>query len=87
MRKIVRSCFRKASRVIDRLHIRKLACDAVQEMRIMLRWNAIQEANDEMEEAKQKAFLDWLRFMYTLNDYRVSQHGSSGKTSANAAVI
>ncbi len=35
MRKIVRSCFRKASRVIDRFHIQKLACDAVQEMRII----------------------------------------------------
>ena len=54
MRKIVRFCFRKASRVIDRFHIQKLACDAVQEMRIKLRWDAIQEANDEMEEAKQK---------------------------------
>lgn len=43
MRKIVRSCFRKASRVIDRFHIQKLACDAVQEMRIKLRWDAIQE--------------------------------------------
>ena len=36
MRKIVRFCFRKASRVIDRFHIQKLACDAVQEMRIKL---------------------------------------------------
>ena len=51
MRKIVRSCFRKASRVIDRFHIQKLACDAVQEMRIKLRWDAIQEANEKMEEA------------------------------------
>lgn len=54
MRKIVRSCFRKASRVIDRFHIQKLACDAVQEMRIKLRWEAIQEANEEMEETKQR---------------------------------
>ena len=34
MRKIVRSAFPKASRVIDRFHIQKLACDAVQELRI-----------------------------------------------------
>lgn len=54
MRKIVRSCFTKASRVIDRFHIQKLACDAVQEMRIKLRWDAIQEANEAMEEAKGK---------------------------------
>ena len=52
MRKIARTAFPKASRVIDRFHIQKLACDAVQELRIKHRWNAIQQANDEMEEAK-----------------------------------
>ena len=52
MRKIVRHCFPKAKRVIDRFHIQKLACDAVQQMRIAYRWDAIQEANDEMEDAK-----------------------------------
>ena len=52
MRRIVRSSFPKAQRVIDRFHIQKLACDAVQEMRIAFRWEAIQEANDEMENAK-----------------------------------
>lgn len=52
MRKIVRTCFPKAMRVIDRFHIQKLACDAVQEMRIKHRWDAIQEANDAMENAK-----------------------------------
>lgn len=52
MRKIVRHSFPNAKRVIDRFHIQKLACDAVQEMRIAYRWDAIQESNDEMEEAK-----------------------------------
>ena len=52
MRNIVRYSFRKAERVIDRFHIQKLACDAVQEMRIKHRWEAIQEATDEMEEAR-----------------------------------
>src|SRR5574344_3016137 len=52
MRKIVRIAFPKASRVIDRFHIQKLACDAVQELRIKYRWDAIQQWNDEMEEAK-----------------------------------
>ena len=41
MRKIVRSCFPKASRVIDRFHVQKLAYDAIQEMRIAHRWDAI----------------------------------------------
>ncbi len=52
MRKIVRTAFPKASRVIDRFHIQKLACDAVQELRIKHRWDAIQQSNDEMEEAR-----------------------------------
>ncbi|MGG6550193.1 UNVERIFIED_CONTAM: transposase, partial [Prevotella sp. 15_C9] len=33
MRKIVRSSFPNAKRVIDRFHVQKLACDAVQELR------------------------------------------------------
>ena len=52
MRRIVRSAFPKATRVIDRFHVQKLACDAVQELRIKHRWDAIQQANDEMEDAK-----------------------------------
>ena len=43
MRKIVRTAFPKACRVIDRFHIQKLACDAVQELRIKHRWDAIQQ--------------------------------------------
>lgn len=54
MRKIVRTAFPKASRVIDRFHVQKLACEAVQELRVKHRWDAIQQSNDEMEEAKQK---------------------------------
>lgn len=43
MRRIVRRCFTSAIRVIDRFHIQKLACDAVQEIRIGHRWEAIQK--------------------------------------------
>lgn len=53
MRCIVRSAFPKAKRVIDRFHVQKLACDAVQEIRIAHRWDAIQQSNEEMEECKQ----------------------------------
>jgi len=52
MHRIVRSCFPKAIRVIDRFHVQKLAYDAVQEMRIAHRWDAINEETDAMEEAK-----------------------------------
>lgn len=63
MRKIVRTAFPKANRVIDRFHIQKLACEAVQELRIKHRWDAIQQANDEMEEARLNGE-DYVPFRY-----------------------
>lgn len=52
MHKSVKSCFPNASRVIDRFHVQKLAYDALQEMRIAHRWDAINEATNGMENAK-----------------------------------
>jgi len=52
MRRVIRSCFPKAMRVIDRFHVQKLAHDAVQQIRIEMRWDAINEETDAMEEAK-----------------------------------
>lgn len=49
---IARRCFPRAIRTIDRFHIQKLACDALQEMRIAHRWDAIQADTDAREEAK-----------------------------------
>ena len=69
MRKIVRTVFPRASRVIDRFHIQKLACDAVQELRIKHRWEAIQQANDEMEESRQRE-KDYVPFRYSNGDTR-----------------
>lgn len=69
MRKIVRTAFPKASRVIDRFHIQKLACDAVQELRIKHRWEAIRQANDEMEDARHNGE-DYVPFRYPNGDTR-----------------
>lgn len=52
MHKVVKSCFTNASRVIDRFHVQKLAYDALQEIRIAHRWDAINEATNDMENAK-----------------------------------
>jgi len=41
MRNICILKFPNAKRVIDRFHIQKLACDAIQEMRIAYRWEAL----------------------------------------------
>lgn len=49
---IVSRCFPKASKVIDRFHVQKLAYDAVQEIRIKHRWEALDQENDAIEAAK-----------------------------------
>lgn len=52
MNKIVRNCFPKAVKVIDRFHVQKLAYDALQEMRINHRWDAINKETNAIENAK-----------------------------------
>jgi transposase len=52
MRRIVRRCFPNAIRVIDRFHVQKMAYDALQEMRIAHRWDAINEETEAKEQAK-----------------------------------
>jgi transposase len=53
MNKIVKQSFPKASLVIDRFHVQKLAYDALQEMRIAHRWDAINEETNNIANAKQ----------------------------------
>ena len=52
MNKIVKRSFSKASRVIDRFHVQKLAYDGLQEMRIAHRWDAINEEHKLRKEAQ-----------------------------------
>ena len=52
MNRIVTRCFVKADRVIDRFHVQKLAYDAVQEIRIKYRWEALDQENEAIKAAK-----------------------------------
>ena len=52
MHQIVKKCFPKAVRVIDRFHVQKLAYDALQEMRIAHRWDAINEETNALDNAR-----------------------------------
>ena len=57
MENIVKFTFPMAKMVTDRFHVQKLAYDAVQEMRIKYRWEAIDQENKEIalgREVKQK---------------------------------
>jgi len=51
---IVKKSFPNAVLVIDRFHVQKLALDALQEIRIKHRWEAIDKENDTIERAKSK---------------------------------
>lgn len=53
MELIARRSFPKAVIVSDRFHVQKLCSDAVQELRIKYRWQAIDQENSERELAKQ----------------------------------
>lgn len=51
---IVKKSFPNASLVIDRFHVQKLALDALQEIRIKHRWEAIDFENNAIENARSK---------------------------------
>lgn len=53
MELIARRCFPAANLVTDRFHVQKLAVEALQEMRIAYRWEALELENREMELAKE----------------------------------
>ena len=52
---IVKKSFPNATLVIDRFHVQKLALDALQEIRIKHRWEAIDTENDAIEYARNKS--------------------------------
>ena len=49
---IAKKCFPNAVQVIDRFHVQKLAIEALQEMRIIHRWQALEDENNAIEWAK-----------------------------------
>lgn len=49
---IARKCFPNAVQVIDRFHVQQLASEALQEIRIKYRWEALDAENEAIEKAK-----------------------------------
>lgn len=49
---IAKKCFPKATQVTDRFHVQQLALEAVQDMRIQYRWQALDAENEALEQAK-----------------------------------
>jgi len=54
---ITKISFPKASLVTDRFHVQKLASEAVQEIRIKHRWEALDDENEAIEYSKNKGII------------------------------
>jgi len=54
MNLIIKKCFPSAKRVTDRFHVQKLAHDAVQDIRIKYRWEALDNENNAYKTAKEQ---------------------------------
>ena len=52
MKLIAKKAFPKAKQVTDRFHVQKLTLEAVQEVRIRLKWEALDQENSAITEAK-----------------------------------
>ncbi|WP_026815286.1 transposase [Arenibacter certesii] len=48
IKQIVKACFPKARQVTDRFHVQKLAIEALQDLRIKYRWEAIDLENEQI---------------------------------------
>ena len=49
---IAKKCFPKATQVTDHFPVQQLALEAVQDMRIQYRWQALEAENEALEQAK-----------------------------------
>jgi len=49
-----RNCFTQSNLVIDRFHVVRLVCDAMQHLRTQLRWKIIDEENESIKKAKEQ---------------------------------
>ena len=52
MTQIAKRCFPQATRVTDRFHVQRLSVEALQDIRIKHRWEAIDKENEALEHAK-----------------------------------
>ena len=50
----IENSFVNSTRVIDRFHVVRLVMDAMQHLRVKLRWKAIEEENTAIKQAKEK---------------------------------
>lgn len=69
MKLIAKRCFPKATQVIDRFHVQQLAGEALQDIRIKYRWEAIEEENNNIQQARSTT-TDYSPFVFSNGDTR-----------------
>ncbi len=52
MKQIAEKCFPKATQVTDRFHVQRLALDALQDLRIKHRWEALDQENEAIKNTR-----------------------------------
>src|SRR3989344_9392185 len=52
MASAIESCFPRCSKVIDRFHVVRLVLDALQHVRVKLRWEAMEQENEAIKRAR-----------------------------------
>lgn len=87
MHRICRMAFPRASRVIDRFHVQRLALDAVQEIRIQHRWDAINAETDAREAATFYEHSDEILNFYDNRSTNASAESINSKIKAFRAKL
>lgn len=85
MNLIANHCLPNAERVIDRFHIKKLACEAVQFMRIENRWNSIKLEKEKGELAKKAKWN--LREQYSAMGIQTDSYWQEADTDCTSLAI
>ena len=63
MRQIAKRCFPKATQIIDRFHVQKQMQEALQDLRVQYRWQAIEQENSAIKRARrEKSKVDMISF-------------------------
>ena len=52
MRQIAKKCFPYATQIIDRFHVQMQMQEALQELRVQYRWQAIEQENSDIKRAR-----------------------------------
>lgn len=86
---IVRRSFPEATLAIDRFHVQKLVLDALREIRIKHRWEALDAENDAIESARSKSIKpqNYCPMKIHLNNYWQEADTYSIKQAVNGLKI